>query len=853
MNHDEENTILRSPDFVSGQVCTPLICKRCWHLVAVVFLLFAWGGRYACAFQTTGTAIVSVHVDLRDGPAISGVEVTLLRNGKRLAEFRTDSHGDGSVRITNGSLTISIRQPGMIPVDQGVTVSGDIAYKIDLLQNLRAEESVTVQATGDEITDQTSSPGAAIKPEEANESPLRPLTVTDALPLIPGVVQAPNGQTQIEGAGELHSTLLINNLDVSDPATGRFGLTVPIDVVNSLTVLTTPYLAQYGRFSAGVVSAETKSGTNRWHYDLNDPLPEFRIRSGHVQGLRSATPRLSFGGPLVRDRLFLSEGFEFVQSKVPVRTLQYPFNESKTTSANSFTQFDFNVNARQTITASVHTAPQSYQYVNLGFFNPISVTPNAEVRYNAGALTHRLQLRGGLLESTVSSSVLSTSITPQGPLDMIVRPDHNEGNYFSEQIRQSRRFEWNEVWSLQPKKRLGDHRVQFGTSLARTTDNGSVQNRPVTLLDNQGIMFRTISFSQGSPVNLADVQPAVFAQDHWSITPGFALDAGVRFESQFITNTKRAAPRLGFVWRPRPNKGTIIRGGAGNFFDSVPLNVYAFSRFPEQTITDFAANGTVIGTPQHYSNVLAQTADSQFPLVGREENLGNFAPYAVAWNVEVQQGLSSHLTVRAKYLESHGGGLLAISSQNFPGRNAYVIAGSGSSLYRQFEVTAQVSLQKNRQFNASCVRSLSTGTINEADTYLEDFAAPFIRGNLYSNRVGDLPNRLLAWGSVSLPLQITISPRIELRSGFPYQSIDAYQNFVLNGGGRFPTFFVADVRIAKDVKVSAKYTIRPSVIVSNVTNHFNPIEVRSNTSDPLYGSFFGNYNRRLRLDLDFVF
>jgi len=47
--------------------------------------------------------------------------------------------------------------------------------------------------------------------------PLRPITLTDALPLVPGVVRAPNGQTQIEGAGEMHSALVVDSVGYSRP------------------------------------------------------------------------------------------------------------------------------------------------------------------------------------------------------------------------------------------------------------------------------------------------------------------------------------------------------------------------------------------------------------------------------------------------------------------------------------------------------------------------------------------------------------------------------------------------------------------------------------------------------------
>jgi hypothetical protein len=70
---------------------------------------------------------------------------------------------------------------------------------------------------------------------------------------------------------------------------------------------------------------------------------------------------------------------------------------------------------------------------------------------------------------------------------------------------------------------------------------------------------------------------------------------------------------------------------------------------------------------------------------------------------------------------------------------------------------------------------------------------------------------------------------------------------------RFSMYFSADARVAKDVKLNSKYTLRPSISVTNITNHFNALEVHANTSDPQYGQFFGNYDRHMRFDLDLVF
>jgi hypothetical protein len=790
------------------------------------------------------------------GAVISDVSVNLMGDGKLLAQMKTGADGRASVRVPRGILTVSIHQTGYLPVEQDVDTRSTSEVEVKLAPAPQAHETVNVQASNEDITEQSSSPGASIKPEEVNESPLRPLTLTDTLPLVPGVVRAPNGQTQIEGAGEMHSALVVDSVDTVDPATGRFGLSVPIDVVDSLHVLTSPYLTQYGRFTAGVVTAETKPGGNKWHYDLNDPLPEFRIRSGHLRGLKSATPRLSFGGPIVQDRAFFSEGLEFVDNKIPIRTLPFPFNETKTTSTNSFTQADFTLTPRQTLTTSFHAAPQNIRYANLDFFNPQEVTPNGDARSYTGIVTHRLAIGEGLLQSSISLSDLSTTISPQGTLGMTVLPTGNSGNYFAEQERHSRRFEWNELWSLKPINSLGIQKIQFGSSLASADDEGQQHAKTITMFDNQRLKIRTIDFTSGSQFDRSDRQPAIFVQDHWAFTSHLAVDAGIRVEAQTITATTRFAPRTGFVWNPSIGGRTTVSGGIGTFYDSVPLNVYAFSHYPEQIITTFQPDGSVVGSPQHYLNLTAEAANSEFPFVDRDHRIGNFAPYTVAWNLQAQHRFSEHLTMRAKYLESHGSGLITISPEVVQGQNAFVLAGNGSSQYRQFELTTQISLQPGNNIYASYVRSLSKGSLNESDTYLGDFSSPFIRSNLYTNRPGDLPNRFLTWGSVSLPWKMKVFPMIELRSGFPYQSFDVYQNYIQNAqaeSARFPTYFSADARVAKDVKLNSKYTLRPSISITNITNHFNALEVHSNTADPQYGEFFGNYDRHMRFDLDLVF
>src|SRR5204862_6378516 len=118
---------------------------------------------------------------------------------------------------------------------------------------------------------------------------------------------------------------------------------------------------------------------------------------------------------------------------------------------------------------------------------------------------------------------------------------------------------------------------------------------------------------------------------------------------------------------------------------------------------------------------------------------------------------------------------------------------------------------------------------------------PLIRPNVFSNLPADLPNRFLAWGRVKLPWQMRILPIVEYRNGFPYAEYDALGAYVWTPNSdqtRFPDFLSVDARVLKDFKVNPKYTLRFSVSVFNLTNHFNALSVHSEYSRSAVGDFF---------------
>jgi hypothetical protein len=712
-------------------------------------------------------------------------------------------------------------------------------------------DTVEVHDKAPDAATAASSSATSVKPGEVKNLPSRPATVNDALPLLPGIVRSPTGGLQINGTGEQHSAMLVNQADVTDPATGGFGASVPVDSVQVMNFFSTPFQAQYGRFSSGVVAVETRRGSDKWHYEVNDPLPDFRFRSWHMHGLQDASPRFVLGGPLIANRLYFAQTVLYDLQKLPNRTLPFPDNTSKQERVNSFTQVDYVLSARQLLTATLHVTPQHINFVNPDFFNPEPVTPNYRQQSYMGTVADHFAIGQSMLDSSVSFQRFDATVGTQGSGAMFLSPTGNFGNYFAAQKREAGRIELSETWSMPVLHYLGTHELKFGGAATHTSDTGAISANPINIQDASGNLLQQIGFVNGSPYSHYDVETTFFAQDHWAVGPHAGFDLGSRLERQSIAESFRIAPRAGFWWAPFGESGTILQTGYGVFYDRVPLEVYAFDRFPQRVVTDYGPGGLPVGPPVTYMNLFGYAAAS--PLIHSELQPGNFAPHSGTWNAHLEHRLSANIRLRAGYTLSQSSGLILLEPGATAGVNALMLNGSGRASYSAADVTARFG-GKFGQWFVAYTRARSQGDLNDFSGYLGNYPSPLIRPNLYGNLNADLPNRFLAWGTVKLPWQMQILPLIEYRNGLPYSQYNVLGNYAAAPNSqRFPNFFSTDLRLLKDFKVNPKYTLRFSVSSNNVTNHFNALAVHSNIADPASGVFFGNYPRKFRVDFDVLF
>ncbi len=767
---------------------------------------------------------------------------------------QADNNGTARIAgLSGGRFRLTILAKGYDELTTEVDIAAAGETPIDAILSEARTESITVQGIIEAPLEEANIP-TVLDRQQVKNMPDRPATVTDALPLAPGIVRLPSGQLRLAGSGEHRSAMLVNSATASDPATGQFGATVPIDSVRTMSILSSPFLPEYGGFTGDVVSVETRKGGDKWSFELNDPLPEFRWRSWHMVGLRSATPRVNFGGPLIKNRLFLLESVQYDMRESPIITLPFPNNESRRQGVNSLTALDYTINGSNVLTGTAHIADQRARYDNLDFFNPPQVSPDTANSTYAAEIAEHASLWGTLLDSQISATSFRAGVWAQGNLPMILQPQGNGGNYFSRQTRNSSRVEWREAWSI-VKQFWGTHNFKVGSRVGETNEHAQVNANSVRIEDTSGLLLESIDFVPGRPIARSDFESAFFVQDQWVMSSRFSFNYGIRLGQQEVTDVLQIGPRAGFVFTPTASGKTILRAGAGVFYDRVPLNVYGFAYYPNEVITTYNPDGSILSGPDRYFNLTETVAPHRSPLTYRTNGLaGDFAPYSINLNLQLEQIITSRVRIRANLLQSHSEDLIVMAPQVTPDEKAFVLTGDGNARLRQLEITAAQSWSKDSQVNISYVRSQSIGNLNEFSNYLANFPPAVILPDARANLPGDTPNRFLGWGSIALPDKFRIMPKLEYRSGFPWSSYSAIQQYVgLPNQARFPGFLSVDARVTKDFRVTDKYSFRFGVSGSNLTNHFNPVSVHANVADPAYGLFFGEYRRRYTADLDVLF
>jgi hypothetical protein len=311
--------------------------------------------------------VPGVTITLRSG-ALQGARVVVTDG---LGNYTAPQLPPGTYEISyelNGFATVTRMTvvPLGLTVEQNVTLTpGNVSESVDVVAEIPSPITVPVV-------------GANYKYEEI-QSLATPRTLEGVAQLSPAVTEnsVNNNQIIINGAFGFDNVFMINGVDVNDNLFAQPNGLFIEDAIEETQVLTSGISAEFGRFTGGVINAVTKSGGNTFagtgRINFNNPAwtteTPFEESRGtkHVDAV-SRRYEGTFGGPIVRDRLWFFLAGRYVKASNQVTLMQ---------TGIGLTSVDQNKRAETKVTGKVsdnHT-------VQVGFLNnPRKRTNNSGIQ-----------------------------------------------------------------------------------------------------------------------------------------------------------------------------------------------------------------------------------------------------------------------------------------------------------------------------------------------------------------------------------------------------------------------------------------------------------------------------------------
>lgn len=775
-------------------------------------------------------------VDSSGDSYVPGALVTL--NGPVNLQAESDATGQYSFpSVLPGTYTIQATAPGL-EAQQLVIVNTGEAIEVSLrlqIANTTTNVAVTASAGDTDLTTTTQT----VEQKTIEDAPNADQKFESLLPLVPGVVRGPDGRINMKGARNTQSGALVNSANVTDPASGSSAINLPIDVVSSVQVVSNPFDPQYGRFTGALSTVETKTANyEKMHFSLQNVVPRWRERAGTIAGLGAATPRFTFTGPLVRNRAAIMQSFEYRFIRTPVNSLPPLERDTKLEGFNSFSQLDLIPSPRQTATISVAVYPQKLNYMGLNTFTPQPSTTDFKQRGYQVYAQHRYFAReNSALISQFSYKTYDVDLNPQSDEGYRLLIDTTEGGFFNQQRRRTSRYESVENYQFTPPQLLGSHQMKLGWDYAHSELAGVEAFRQVELVGTSGEVIERIGFSKPSAFEVNQNETAFYSGDQWSVSSRLTLNYGVRVDTDTITSSVHLAPRAGVLLSLTGDGKTLLKGGAGIFYDRVPLMLPSFAELPGRTVTLIAPEGQ---------------ASNSMAYVNRVGSLEN--PRSTTWNVEIERQVTAGLAVRAGYSNRVTARDFAVSSNGESG--VIALSNGGSDSYREFQVSGRYQFSR-AAVNGSYVHSRAYGDLNDPFLFIGNYPQAVIQPNQKGRQSFDAPNRVLFWSDIQGPWKLTVVPVYDVHTGFPYSVQNQYRDYIgPRSSKRYPLFSSADLQITRPFAIhlhDKQMKLRAGGSVSNVFNHNNPRDVQNNLDSARFGSFYNDAWREYRGKMVFEF
>ncbi len=699
-------------------------------LIALGCLLMCTG--MSSAQQTVDVASISGRIVDSSGAVIPGVTVTATQLDTNVAATAVSDH-NGRFRfpyLRIGPYEVVANLPGFSDATRRLTLGAGAAHELPLtLLVAGLEATVNVAAETPVLEAARSQIAATVSETEVKALPMNGRNFIELALLVPGVAPANIPSTQlfpetsavpgisisVGSQRNLSNNFVVDGLSANDDAAGLSGITYGVDAIEQFQVITSGAQAELGRALGGYINVVTKSGTNNlrgsiYDYFRDDALNASNALSGTKLPMEQSQFGGSVGGPLRKDRTFF---FANVEKRILDQTGLTTISDPNVAAVNAeLAQVGY---LGPPISTGIYPNPVDTSNVLAKVDHQFGSRDQFSVRYSrygVGATNSRGA--GGLSAPTASSNLdnhdqavaISNTliVSPRTVLetraqlaggDLLAPPSEPIGPTVSiagvatfGTSSTSPTGRWNKMYQVvnNLSHQRGAHALRTGVDFLYNDDlitfprsvRGSYTFSSVANFQNG--VYNNAGFAQ--TFGITDIEQTnpnlgVYVQDEWKVTPNVTVNAGVRYDLQWLESvdldTDNISPRIGVAWSPSESRRTLVRASAGIFYDRVPLRALANALMSAGNTTDVTAlrqfqvslSPTQAGAPVFPNILSAPVPTVTLPnLTTMDRDLQNADSRQASVEVEQQVGARTTIAVGYEYL--NGSHLLMSVNQNVP-------------------------------------------------------------------------------------------------------------------------------------------------------------------------------------------
>src|ERR1700746_2351830 len=305
--------------------------RSVWISVAVISLLCSLWVPSALGQAVYGSILGTVTDPT--GAAVNGAKVTVTSQTKNVStETTTNESGNYSVtHLIPDTYSVQVAGTGFKNLDfKDIQVSADTGVKVDgQFQVGSASESVEVTAEAPQLKTDRADVAFEFNTKYVEDLPILNRNFTSFELLSPGTqklswghaaTENPQGSQQIFVQGQHFSGTAyeLDGTDNQDPILGIIVVNPNLDAVTETKVALQNYDAEFGKAVAGVVTAQTKSGSNDIHgsafwfrrtdaFQARDPFTQYLpdpVTHRFIPASKWQQFGGSSGGPVIKNKLF---------------------------------------------------------------------------------------------------------------------------------------------------------------------------------------------------------------------------------------------------------------------------------------------------------------------------------------------------------------------------------------------------------------------------------------------------------------------------------------------------------------------------------------------------------------------